>query len=478
MRLKPLFAAVAIYAILVSCTPFPVSEMDLQTPITPKVTCKCGAVDIYWFIGLGPGDDPIQVKAELKVVNDFNAPQDYINLILQIVPYESAIEVLSKRIAAGNAPDIVGPLSLSESDIFSDQWLDLSDLLKKTNFDISQFTPGLMKMYSTPEGIFGLPFVTYPSALFFNRDLFDNAGFKYPPDSYGETYVMPDGSTVEWSWDTLREIARLLTLDVNGRNSTDPFFNRKKIIQYGYSWQYENHPNYWGSYWIDGTMVASYGSAGKYKAILPWGWKEAWEWTYDGMWGGEPFVSSEYIKNYNKYSNSSPFNSKRIAMTVQPYWYADRIDKLVKWDLGAMPTYAGRVGGRVDEYSFRIWKGSRFPEDAFTVLSYLVTEGVGRMIIGNELDQPALPGVPASIAYQDAWLANQKNKYSWVTNWDIVFDGLQYPDIPSAEFHVPHFETAWTRGSIFANLLRRTPGLDLDLEIQLYLSDLEVIFNK
>ena len=68
--------------------------------------------------------------------------------------------------------------------------------------------------------------------------------------------------------------------------------------------------------------------------------------------------------------------------------------------------------------------------------------------------------------------------YPWVNNWDVVLDGLNYPDIPSAEGYVPNYDEAWARGKTFADLLRSTGGLNLEEEIGKYLTDLTVIFNS
>jgi multiple sugar transport system substrate-binding protein len=51
--------------------------------------------------------------------------------------------------------------------------------------------------------------------------MFDEVGQAYPPQVYGERYVL-DGREVDWSWDTLTQVARRLTLDANNYNATQP----------------------------------------------------------------------------------------------------------------------------------------------------------------------------------------------------------------------------------------------------------------
>ncbi len=58
--------------------------------------------------------------------------------------------------------------------------------------------------------------------------MFDEAGLNYPPATYGEPYVMPDGTEVEWSFETLTELAKFLTVDANGADATMDEFDRPR----------------------------------------------------------------------------------------------------------------------------------------------------------------------------------------------------------------------------------------------------------
>ncbi len=86
-------------------------------------------VEIHWFCCLGAGDSPEQVPTEEAIVEEFNASHDNIELVLEIVDYDSAFDVMSTEIAGGNAPDIVGPVGVSGAEAFHGQWLDLTDVI-------------------------------------------------------------------------------------------------------------------------------------------------------------------------------------------------------------------------------------------------------------------------------------------------------------------------------------------------------------
>ncbi len=184
------------------------------------------------------------------------------------------------------------------------------------------------------------------------------------------------------------------------------------------------------------------------------------------------------IENDRDYLGGNPFTSGKVAMTVQPYWYTCCMNDIKTWEMAAMPAYKGKVGGRIDGISFRIWKGTKHPREAFKALAYLVQTGVVKLGFGYEDWEPAIGAMPARTAYQEAWLEGQRVKCPWVKNWDCLLAGLDFPDTPNAEYSAVNYSDDWTRAGEFADLLRSTGGLDLDREIERYLNDLTEIFTK
>ncbi len=455
-------------------------------PPTPtpyvRAAIQAGKVPIRWFVGVGTGTDAAQIKVEEQVVKDFNsAPdraKDNIQLILEVIPNASSRDALATMMAASNGPDVIGPVGWAGSNAFYGQWLDIAPYMKDANYDTTQFDPALVKMYQTEEGQVGLPFAVYPSAIFFNTKLFDEAGLAYPPAKYGDKYKMPDGKEVEWSWDTVAAVAKLLTVDANGKNATDAAFDKTKVAQFGYSWQWEGTASYVGAFWQSGTLVAPGGAPGSFKAQIPDAWAAAWKWTYDGVWGAQPFIANGQLAGSPEFGSGNNFNSGKVAMIDQPVWYTCCMADLKNWDIAAMPTYNGKVGGRIDADTFRIWKYSKHPKEAFTVLSYLVGEGVQKLVVGSK-DQPAAYGaLPARAKDQGPFLDAKKAQFPWVKNWDTLIAGLAYPDAPSAEGYMPNWNEAWNRQQTFYNLMINTDKLDLSKEEATLKSDLEVIFNK
>ena len=114
-------------------------------------------VQIRWFVGLGTGTDAHQIEIQQQVVDAFNASQENITLVLEVVPYDSARDTLSTQIAAGAGPDIIGPVGIGGSNDFIGQYLDLAPLMDAANYDTSVFNEALVTFYQTEEGQVGLP---------------------------------------------------------------------------------------------------------------------------------------------------------------------------------------------------------------------------------------------------------------------------------------------------------------------------------
>lgn len=101
-------------------------------------------------------------------------------------------------IAAGTIPDIIiddTRRNVQGQLINNDLQYDISDLIKKYNFDTSKLNPAHMAQVKnlTPDGkIYGLPFYNNDFALFYNKDIFDKFGVDYPKDgmTYDEIYEL------------------------------------------------------------------------------------------------------------------------------------------------------------------------------------------------------------------------------------------------------------------------------------------------
>jgi multiple sugar transport system substrate-binding protein len=438
-----------------------------EAPAAEAAAPSGDRVQVRWFVGLGTGTDPAQQEVQQAVVDEFNASQDEIELILEVVPYAASRDTLSTQIAAGDGPDIIGPVGVGGSNDYAGQYLDLTPLIESTGYDLTQFNEALVDFYNSEEqGQVGLPFAVFPGAVYFQKAMFDEAGLNYPPATYGEPYVMPDGTEVEWSFETLTELAKFLTVDANGNDATMEEFDPTQIVQYGYVPQYQ-HPNSAGTFFGAGSVVAEDGTA-----VIPEQWKEAWRWWYDGMWGDQPFIPTNPVYTSPDFGAGNAFDSGKVAMGLTQAWNTCCVTNAGdSWDLAVIPTYNGVVNGRVDADTYRIWKGTPNPEAAFEVLTYLTGPASLDLL-------PTYGGMPSRAGDVQTFFDIKAEQYPFVENWDVFTQGLAYPDVPSAEANMPNFTEAFARIATFGNLMETTDGLDLDAEIAKLEADLTEIFSR
>jgi len=469
-----IIASMVLAACGSAATQAPAAE-EPAAPAAPAEPATGDKVQIRWFVGLGTGTDPEQVTTQEEVVSDFNASQDKIELVLEIVPFDSARDTLSTQIASGAGPDIVGPVGWGGSNDFYGQWLDISPYMG--DFDTSIFDPALVKFYQTEEGQVGLPFAVYPGAMYFQPAMFDEAGLNYPPQVYGEKYVMPDGTEADWNWETITEVARLLTVDVNGLNSTEDGFDVTNMVQVGYTPQWQSVLSV-GTFYGGAQKIYSGDAKGSYESTIPDSWKEGWKWYYDGMWGDQPFIANGPLSGAPEFGNGNVFNAGKAAMGLTQTWYtcclADMVASGLEFQLGIQPIGAnGEVAGRVDADTYRILKGTQHPDEAFEVLAYLLTTGADKLL-------PVYGAMPAVASKTDAFFAQKSEQYPFVTDasWNVFIQGLAYPDTPSSEQYQPNSIKATARFATFFDLMNNTEGLDFDAEYQKLVDDLNVIYNE
>ncbi len=492
MRRRPLLTLGAVVGLLVSAcggaaSPSPSSapassqpsaapSSAAPSPSTAPTVPPGGPVTVKWFCCLGSGDDPSQLKAEDAVVKAFNSTHPNIKLVFDHAAYSGARDALSTEIASGNGPDVVGPVGVGGSEAFHGQWLDLTDLIAKNNYDLSQFGQGSVDFYKVSgEGQTGLPFAIYPSELYYQPDMFDEANLDYPPPAYGQQYKMPDGSMVDWNYDTIRQIAMKLTVDKNNVDATQPGFDPSHIVQYGFEPQRDDIRGM-GAYFGAGKLLADDGKT----VQIPDAWAYGWKWVYDGMWK-DHFIETGPVFNSQGFNGGGyTFNSGKVAMQENFLWNVCCVtDAGGNWDLGAIPSYNGKVSAAFNADTFRILKSSKHPDEAFQVLSYLLGDASQKLL-------NAYSGFPARTADQANFftqLEQQKDDkgkaiYPPKVNWQVATDGVQYADNPNFETWMPAYNKSLDILNKYWTKWQATPGLNLDTEIAKLKAELQQAWDK
>lgn len=453
-------------------TPVPDGAATMVAPAEPTAAPPASApVRIRWFVGLGAGSDEPTFAPQQAVVDQFNASQNEIELVLEIVANDTAYDALATQIAGGNAPDIVGPVGIRGRDSFKGAWLDLQPFMDANNYDLSDFDPAMVDFYNVQEeGQLGIPFAIFPSFVLYNKDLFDEAGLAYPPHEFGAPYIDADGNSRNWNMDTLRELAMELTVDSNGNAATDADFDPASIVQFGFMNQWTD-PRGVGTFFGSGSLVADDGTA-----QIPAAWEAAWRWTYDGWWTdwfipNGPYGGAEFLQG-----PGGPFSSGNLGMMHNHLWYVAPWalgDANFSWDLAATPNYNGEITSKMHADTFGILRGSRNSEAAFKVLTYLLSPEVAPQLLD------IYGGMPARISLQEPWLNNYFETNFPAQNIDkqVVIDAMAYADNPNHESYMPSFLETTDRYNEFWNRLANEPDLNFDAELATLKNAIQAIFT-
>ena len=110
-----------------------------------------GGVVVSWFVGLGAGTQPQQIAAEQKVAATSTPRQKDVYISLEIYNNNVAASILKTQIAAGNAPDIIGPVGVEGLNLFRDQLLDLAPLISTTSYSVPGVDPKLVDFFKLGE---------------------------------------------------------------------------------------------------------------------------------------------------------------------------------------------------------------------------------------------------------------------------------------------------------------------------------------
>lgn len=430
---------------------------------------------VTWFVGLGTGTNSEQIAVQNKVVEEFNASQDEIELVINIASAnEAADDLFTTLVAGGTPPDIVGPVGVGGSNRYEDLWADLQPLVDASGYDLSAFDPALVELYKTADGrLLGIPFAVFPSITYYNPGLFDEAGLNYPPQEFGAPYVMPDGTEVPWDYATMREIAMILTVDANGNDATMPEFDPANIVQFGMNFQWARMRLMWTDIqpedWFDEETNT---------VIMPDSWRTATQWIYDAVWTDHFMPNATYDAS-EAFGSGNAYSSGKLAMAVTPLWYTCCLGNSVgnfEWDLAVVPrSLDGEYHVATDADTFRMLKTSQNPEAAFKVLSYLLNEAVPSLA-------PVYGAFPARPEYQQAWIESKSAQYNWGVNWQVAVDSLAYnnPGNMHHESNMTNYGKATDRVFAFQTFLFSDAGqgMDVNAELDKLLADVQAIVNE
>ncbi len=442
-----------------------VAPSAAPTPTAPPGT-------IRWFVGLDQGGDNAQVAAEQQFVAGYNAGnKDGVTIRLEVVPSATAADVLSKEIAAGSPPDIVGPIGMGDLNGFADSLLDLGPLIQKNNIDMTAYDPALVKFVQQGrQSQLGIPYLIFPGYIWYDRDIFAKAKLPDLPTRVGDKY---QGQT--WDWNQLAKIGAQLTVDKLGRKPSDVGFDPKTIVQYGLDFQW-NDLRRMASCFGSGSFVAADGKTAQVPAV----WADAINWYYAGIWGTSPFIPNGRDEASDRLGQGNVQSSGAVAMNVGwstsiPSIAADAATSKVKdWGIAVMPSWKGNTTSPMYADTFAITKASSNQDAAFKAMMAIMADQTLLRNYGGE---------PARTNDQPAYFANYDEVLAPIfpgikITWSVLEEMQKVPAVPSFEANMPAFAQAQADYTALLTRLQTTPGLNVAAELTTLQTKLQSDFDS
>jgi multiple sugar transport system substrate-binding protein len=146
---------------------------------------------------------PDHIEDLESIINAFETENNNIKVNYEILSWDSYFTRLQTLVAGGTAPDT---FELNYENFITyasnNTLLSLDDMIAEDNVDMSVYNQKALEAFKQKGEQFGLVESFSNVVLFYNKELFDNAGLEYP---------QPD-----WTWEDELNAAEALTDEANG----------------------------------------------------------------------------------------------------------------------------------------------------------------------------------------------------------------------------------------------------------------------
>ena len=325
------------------------------------------------------------ITAQLEA---FAKEYPHIKVEWDMVPFWDFEPKVKTRFAGGNPYDVFwiatefGPRSfLKKGAILNLQpYLD-KELAKDPNFFYTKYLEGAKENVSEGGDVYFLPFLGDNSIIYFNKDLFDEAGLPYPPQTWEGV------SESDWNWDVFVQTAQKLTkkkgdqVDVWGYIDFASIINVETLVH-----QLGGNPE------VIPPQAKGVDSDTP-NAIA------ALQFLYDLRYKYEVAPTPEAVATQGGWER---FLAGKLGMAT--FWSAHTlafIDAPFKWDLAHLPANKQKGGSTWHSY-MAIAKPSKHPDEAWELLKFLCGPPGQTIAAGKGFEAPLMDVPEVYEAYRKA----------------------------------------------------------------------------
>lgn len=306
-------------------------------------------------------------ESGLKAMADgFMAENPNITVNVETVPWDEYWTRLQAAAQGGDMPDIV-VMHPDEVENYAQggMLMDLTDILDGEVANRSNFPDYVIEDFSVDGRDYGIPKDIGTMALFYNKDLFDQAGVAYP--------------TNDWTWDDLMTNAEALTDSDKGI--------------YGFNAVNDGQNYYWnliwqngGDVWDEETNTCTFDSPE----------------TVEAMEYAVSFIEKGYSPTAAAFANLSAdeyFESGKTAMTFAGSWMLTEYQNVddLNFDIVELPV--GKEKASIcSGMAFSVSANTDHPDEAKTFVEYLGSEEA------QTIEAESGVAIPAYNGTQQPWV--------------------------------------------------------------------------
>lgn len=294
--------------------------------------------------------NPAQLDLYQKLAVKFQETHPNIEVKIDSIPFGDYQQKISVLAAGRELPDIAWISERMVPQFMSNGILeDISDVTKDPSFNSEDIIPSTLELFRKDGKLYGLPFSTPPSVVFYNKDLFDKAGLTSPNE------LAKQG---KWTWSEFEKSAKAISSGpTSGRTYGANFFRDWKtwIILASYSW--------------------SNGSGPFSEDMSKFTWSDSYGVETMKMLQTMMFTDNSHPKAGEQVS----FESGKLGMIFDNYSFVSkaRTIKDFKWSIAPMPSGSKGTVPMMGQAGYVLFKESKHPKEAKELLKFFAgQEGV------------------------------------------------------------------------------------------------------
>ncbi|MFC5649428.1 ABC transporter substrate-binding protein [Paenibacillus solisilvae] len=366
---------------------------------------------------------PDEIAAFKKAVAKFESTHSNIKVDFQAISADYDTK-LTTMVAGNDEPDVAMMESGTIAYPLAEQgkFLNLQDFLDKdTEITPDALVPNIT--YSTePGNVIGIAPGPESFALFYNEDVFKEAGLTPPPAKAADA----------WTWDEFVEVAKKLTIDNKGKNAAEEGFDPKNIKQFGI-----NLPTWWGSY---SNFIYSNGGDflsedGKTFGLNQPEAVEAIQKLADLI--NVYHVAPSPVQAKNIPGTNVALQTKKVAMAFDGQWASTGLaQSKFNYNVGVLPVMKDPMTTVVCGM-FSIFKSSKHPQESWELLKALIDPDASLDLITAGTWMPSHKDWYTDAALLSKWTENLDSRPSGYK--DAVVDIILNHSHPTPTAYVKNF---------------------------------------